>query len=285
MMYCKIEDNICTGDHSDCIVSWWSFGKTVLATGILKLVEQNKLDLDTKYFNNEATLIQVLRHEAGYGDYGYGPVYKKAVDNKERPGTFDKMIEITDNNNLMFESGANWRYSNIGYYHLKILIEKTMKLSISEALNILVFRPIGIHDVIVAEAKEDLKTCTYVRDDYHPKWLYHGMVVGTLKRACQFLNRLSQGRIISENMLKIMQNVYELDFDMGKRPWKKPGYALGLMLDNRQDTKYSYGHTGMGPDSVISIYHFPKMNSPKTIGVVMNTADQNEVENRIHSLL
>ncbi len=285
MLYCVIEENTCTTSGNEDWIPWWSFGKTVLATCILRLVEENKLDLQGQYFNNKATLIQVLRHEAGYGDYGYESIYQKAVDQNESPWTFDEMIEKTNNEALIFDPGSHWQYSNIAYYHLRRLIEETTKLSITEALNNLIFHAIGIMGVKVAKSKEDLELCRYVSKDYHPKWLYHGMLIGSLKAACQFLNHLSKGRILSKETLEVMQDIYPLNFSVGHRPWQQPAYALGLMVDNRKDEKYSYGHTGMGPDSVISVYHFPKLQPPKTIAVIMDTDDQSQVENMLVSLL
>jgi CubicO group peptidase (beta-lactamase class C family) len=195
------------------------------------------------------------------------------------------MIHKSDNHSLIFQSGKFWSYSNIGYYHLRILIKKTCNLSLNEALDTLIFKPLDITDVMLANKKEDLNQCHYVRENYHPNWLSHGMIIGSLISAYLFLNHLSQGNIINDKSLKIMQELYELNFDIGDRPWEKPAYALGLMIDNRSDDKYSYGHTGMGPDSVIAVYHFPKLNPAQTLAVIMNTEDQGLVEHKVHQLI
>lgn len=285
MNYCKIKEGILSGDFNNEVLPWWSFGKTVLATAILKLVENNKLDLKKRYFNNEATLFQVLRHEGGYGDYAYGPIYHGAVDANESPWSYEEMIEKTSNQALKFKPGSHWQYSNIGYYHLKVLIENTVKQPITEALNQLVFHPIGLKDIRVAQSKKDLTGCSYVKEAYDPNWLYHGMVIGSLGSACEFLNQLSQGKIISKALLHIMEEAYNFNVDVTGRPWEKPGYGLGLMIDNRDDDYYSYGHTGMGPESVIGVYHFPKMKPSQTIAVISHTKDQGEVEHKIIELL
>lgn len=275
-MYCIINDDIQSSD--DKKVPWWSFGKTVLATAILKLVENGELKLEEKYLI-DGTLKQLLRHETGLSDYGGSKAYHEAVDKNQAPWSFDEMIEKTNRKELLFNPGEGWMYSNIGYYYIRRIIEETMHLSLQESLNILLFEPLSL-DVKVAEENSDLRDCIHVRENYRPKWLYHGMLVGSVESACQFLHHLANGKIINESMLNELLDVHELHFDIGDRPWKKPSYGLGIMMDL---SDRSYGHTGMGPDSVIAIYHFPKEKT--TIGVSMNTQDQGIVEFKVKELL
>jgi len=114
-----------------------------------------------------------------------------------------------------------------------------------------------------------------VKTGYKPNWLYHGLLVGSLESACKILDSLSNGRLINRSLLREMKDVYELHFDIGNRPWKTPGYALGLMFDNTKGA-ISYGHTGMGPDSIICVYHFEDDNC--TVAVSKEVKDQGEVE-------
>jgi CubicO group peptidase (beta-lactamase class C family) len=51
-------------------VPWWSFTKTVLAVAALRLVERGVLSLDEKIAGEPFTLAHLLRHEAGFPDYG-----------------------------------------------------------------------------------------------------------------------------------------------------------------------------------------------------------------------
>ncbi|MBP0576004.1 hypothetical protein J8J27_35320, partial [Mycobacterium tuberculosis] len=39
------------------------------------------------------------------------------------------------------------------------------------------------------------------------------------------------------------------------RPWQRPGYGLGLMMDGAAPS--AFGHTGGGPGSVVAVYHDP----------------------------
>ena len=276
-MYCYIKEGIIKND--DKKVPWWSFGKVVLATAILKLVELGKLDFEQHYFESKATLKQVLRHEGGYPDYAT-KVYQEAVDQNLDPWDFETLIEKTNAEDELFEPGKGWMYSNIGYYHIRSLMEDTVGYSLQTALNELIFNPLGLKDVEVATEQEHLLNCYHVKEGYHPRWLYHGMLMGTLESACEFLHSLASGKVISHASLSIMKEAYKIPFDIGDRPWKEPGYALGLMTD---ESTGSFGHSGMGPDSVFAVYHYPNIGC--TVGVSMETADQGAVEYEVEKLM
>ncbi len=55
----------CTGT-----LPWWSFTKTVLATAILRLVDQGALELAAPMDGQPYTVRQLLRHESGLPDDG-----------------------------------------------------------------------------------------------------------------------------------------------------------------------------------------------------------------------
>lgn len=264
------------------LVPWWSFGKTVLAIAIFKLIDQKKLNLNKSYYNLKGTLKQLLRHEAGLPDYANSKLYHEAVLNNKTPWSFDEMIKITQSDILLFEPGESWQYSNIGYYYICKLIEETTQMTLEAALYDLLFTPVGIVDVKVALEKCDLEGCKFIKEGYDPGWLYHGMVIGSLRSACLLLHELSTGNLISRISYETMRDTYDLNFDIGNRPWKKPSYAHGLMIDHQVGKDYSIGHTGMGPESVIAVYHY--FTPPCTIAVSKKTNDQGSVEFEVEKL-
>lgn len=203
----------------------------------------------------------------------------QAVDSSTEPWDFGTLIEKTDRKELIYEPGKGWMYSNIGYYYVRQLLEKTEGCSLQEALNTLIFEPLEISNVKVAVRAEQLDQCVHVRSGYHPNWLYHGLLMGTLEDACKILHNLANGKIISQPLLKKMREAYSIPFDIGDRPWKKPGYALGLMTD---ESNGSFGHTGMGPDSVIAVYYFPEQGC--TVAVSAETSNQGTVEYEVERL-
>lgn len=267
------------------VVPWWSFGKTVLATAIYKLVEQNRLNLDSSYFGLKGSLKQILRHEAGLKDYYSHKDYHNAVNGNVEPWSFEEMIEKLKATELLFEPGSGWMYSNIGYAYIRKIIEVETKQTLQEALQTLIFNSIGIYEVKVATEPEDLKDCSNVDKGYHPGWLYHGLIIGELKHAIQFLDALAEGKIISKDNFNKMCESYKLDFDIGNRPWKNPGYAHGLMVDDRPDKMRSLGHTGTGPGSTIAVYHFPDGTSKITLAASKIEKEQSVSEYEVFNMI
>ncbi|MBI9010716.1 MAG: hypothetical protein JEZ08_00685 [Clostridiales bacterium] len=110
------------------------------------------------------------------------------------------------------------------------LIEETTQMTLEDASYDLIFTPLNVTDVKVVLEKGALKECKHVKEGYEPRWLYHGMIIGSLRSACLLLHGLSTGNLIGQNSFDIMQETYDLKFDIGNRPWKKPSYAHGLMI-------------------------------------------------------
>lgn len=274
-------------NHQECIgenyskIPWWSLGKTVLATAIFVLSENNQVDLNHKYYDLDGTLGDLLRHESGLTDYGGVNAYHEAVANKEDAWPVEKLMLEVDGDRLIYEPGESWRYSNIGYLYIKQLIESVTKKNINEALKDLLFNKINIHDVSVVTTKEALLDSIGVIEDYDPNWVYHGLIMGSLSSACLFFDALSQGQLITRASLEYMLTPYELNFEMGDRPWKKPSYGYGVMIDNQPNKLFSYGHTGGGPGSVIAVYHFPNLIPPITVGSFKADDNGDFVENEV----
>src|SRR5262249_61280445 len=49
------------------------------------------------------------------------------------------------------------------------------------------------------------------------------------------------------------------------RPWRSPGYGLGIMVDDASPRGRCMGHTGGGPGSVAASFHFADLRPTKTV--------------------
>lgn len=227
-----------SGDAT-ALVPWWSFGKTVLATAALRLVAEGRLALDDG-------LERLLQHRAGLSDYGALPDYHAAVAHGDQPWPAAELLA-----RMAGRSAPGWRYSNIGYFHLRTLIEATTGADIETALR-------GLVDVRLARTPEDLAACAWGNAAcYHPGWVYHGLLLGTPLAAARFLHRLLTGDILPADLLARMTTPFPLGETVAHRPWRTTGYGLGLMIGQMAGAGLAIGHSGSGSGSVSAVYHFP----------------------------
>jgi CubicO group peptidase (beta-lactamase class C family) len=235
------------GDAAD--VPWWSFTKTVLAAAALALVRDGRLALDDSLRDQPYTLRQLLQHRAGLTNYGGLTAYQEAVDLNDDAWSPLEMLARAKADRLLYQPGTGWAYSNIGYFRVRELIERATESSLNMALDRLVLRPLGIEGVRLATQRSDFSAA------YDPKWVYHGLLVGPLREAATLLQRLLTGDLLPPTLISSMLDRYPVGGPIAGRPWKTPGYGLGLMIGNTTDGGLIAGHSGSGPGSVIAVYH------------------------------
>ena len=234
-------------------VPWWSFTKTVLAVAILRLVEDRLLQLDERLQGEAFSTRQLLRHEAGLPDYGTISRYHTDVAVGKRPWSVSRLLEAVDGTRLRCEPGAGWAYSNIGYLRIAQLIESATGSRLATALQKLVFEPACLETARLAVEPDDLID-VQMGDavGYHPGWVYHGLVVGTLGDAANLLRQLAYGELLKPSSLAAMKEPRALpEYRSDDHP--DPGYGLGLMLAANEPDAHPFGHSGAGPGSRIAV--------------------------------
>lgn len=132
-----------------------SVGKQFTATGVMMLVEEDKIALDdplTKYFPDapatwkEITVRELLSHTAGLGDYPKNFDFRK--DWSE-----DEELKLIESIPLAFPPGTKWAYSNFGYVTLGILIHRVTGQFYGDFLQDRIFKPLGMTStLIISEA-------------------------------------------------------------------------------------------------------------------------------------
>ncbi len=109
-----------------------SVTKQFTATLIMQLVEKGKIKLDGKlseylpYYRKDIgdkiTISQILSHTSGFANYTDNRQFMQdEVNNKVTPKDF---VLKYCSEELVFEPGANWAYSNSGYFILGAVIEE-----------------------------------------------------------------------------------------------------------------------------------------------------------------
>ena len=279
MLTAIVEEGVVQAETAPHPVPWWSFSKTVLAAAALHLVAQGHLPLDRPLSGREYTLRHLLQHRAGLPDYGGWQAYHQAVADGEPPWPVAEVRRRMDADSSHYPPGSGWRYSNIGYLEVRQVIEAVTGSSLAQALQQLVFAPLGLTEdgVGLARVPADLADTAWGNAQaYHPGWVYHGLVVGPAAAAASLLAQLMGGALLPSALLAAMCERYPLPGPV--RGWQQPGYGLGLMIDAASTAGSAYGHTGQGPGSSAAVYHFPDRDPPRTVAVFAAVADEGRVE-------
>lgn len=274
-----VNAELSTSTHAGQTVPWWSFSKTVLAATALTLVRDGLIDLDETLPEGAFTLRQLLRHEAGLGDYGALADYHVAVANDESAWSAAEMLRRVAAAGLHREPGSEWRYSNVGYWYIASIVERVTGETLAEAMAQRMLRPLGLTAVRIACTRADLNDVA-MGDcvAYDPGWVYQGLLVGPLTQAAQFLDRLLGGDLLPDVLINEMQTTRTLGGPILGRPWQVPGYGLGLMCGEICDGVTARGHTGCGPGSTIAVFRCVLDAHAATCAVWRSGDDQGGVE-------
>jgi CubicO group peptidase (beta-lactamase class C family) len=131
-----------------------SMAKQFTAIAVMMLVEQHKLSLDdsiAKYLGvpktwSGITVRHLLTHTSGLGDYPESFSLQKDY-------TEDELLKMIKAQPLGFAPGEKWRYSNLGYVTLGILIHKIAVEFYGDFLKKNVFDPLGMNQTrVISEA-------------------------------------------------------------------------------------------------------------------------------------
>lgn len=226
----------------------------MLSIATLRLVDQGSLALDDTLPGEPFTTRQLLRHESGLGDYGDLARYHADVAAGAAPWPVGYLLRAVDATSLRYRPGEGWAYSNVGYLRVAQLIERISERKLPVALAQLVFGPAGLTNARLAAVPEDLADVQMGgATGYHPGWVYHGLVCGTVGDAACLLSRLVEGHLLKPATLAAMKSSRPLpQYRQPGQP--EPGYGLGLMLAANDPEAHLLGHGGEGPGSAIAVY-------------------------------
>lgn len=217
----------------------YSISKPFLAQAVLEL----GLGLETAIGDHLANLSQVyatrtlgalLNHTSGLLDYGDLKEYHQAVAASElawsRKELFERCLQLPHKT----ESSARFQYSNIGYLLLRMLVENATNQSYFNALNSLVFEPLGIGEVAEWES-----TGTLV-PGYDPRWVYSGTFLANPEAIGPALAALARHR---QETLGLAEGVLPVPYT--NTGFEQPGYGYGFMGNGNPPSVV--GHGGGGP--------------------------------------
>jgi len=150
--YANFEWDIKHSDKSKFRIG--SITKQFTAMLILQLAQNNKLKLDDHLATylpeyrqdiaNKITLRQILNHTSGLGNYTQAKSFRDEYS--RNPYSVDEFIRLLCSDDLVFEPGTEFRYSNSGYFILGAVIEMVTGQKYKEVLQQNILDPLKMED-------------------------------------------------------------------------------------------------------------------------------------------
>jgi len=248
-----------------------SVSKQFTAAAILILYEENKLDLDDKvikYYPNfpytEVSLRQLLNHTSGLPKYFWLAEHKWKEDHAPSNSEMMEMLSKHDVQRF-FSPGANFDYSNTGYFVLASVVEKVSGKYFGDFVEDHIFKPLHMDDTFVYRYEQDamkegqLDGYRIYRRRYHAKigGTVNDAIVGdknvysTTEDMFRWVEGLNSGKIISKNTLDEM-------YSRGETKYKRAvPYGFGFRIKEEDAKKIIY-HNGRWNGFSTSLMQYPE---------------------------
>jgi CubicO group peptidase (beta-lactamase class C family) len=258
-----------------------SITKLYTATAIMRLYEKGALSLDDpmarylpeelirgihvykgKDYSQEITIKQLLSHTSGIADYyserpeGGKSLFELLLEEPKRSWTVEQTIErARDDLRPNFEPGTDASYSDTNFQLLGKIVEAITGKPLYIVYQDFIFRPLGLkHTWLVgypepqiapsaAPAEVFYKDKNITKTRSNGAYWADGGIVSTAEEMIIFLKALNEGRIISRDTLKLMQDWHKLQFPLqygyGTMYFKLPWFINMVM-----NVPPLWGHSG-----------------------------------------
>lgn len=254
---CDLNGQICHQDHGTALVPWWSFTKTLIAACALIRAGEGLLDLDATLPGKPYTPRELMAHTSGLRDYGASGRYHAAVERGDAPWPVAQLWQEARGDDLLAAPGKAWCYSNLGYMSLRFALEVSEGAPLAEILHRRLVAPLGLKTPRLAQSPADFAELAWDSGGYHPGWVYHGCMMGSVTDAARLLQGILNGPLLSPAQRAEMQAPYMESAGIAGRIWTRTGYGLGLMIGEAEGFGRVLGHAGCGPFSGNLVAHFP----------------------------
>jgi len=246
-----------------------SISKWVTSFGVLKLVEQGKLDLDkpiddyltrwhlpeSEFDNKKVTVRKLLSHTSGLiDDLGYdGFTPNETVQTIEESLTKASDTEYSDGVAIVgYEPGSKYMYSGAGYTILQLLIEEISGQSFQEYMTREVFEPLNMkNSTFVLSDKPNIQLAQIYKEDGKTRQpnKFTALAAASLFTSTADLSKflkanISSNAVLSKETITKMSASETFINDIGV-------YGLGphLYSQNNQNSNI-IGHDGSGNNAI-----------------------------------
>lgn len=268
--------------------------KPFVAALVLQLAEEGLLELDApiaRYLPpslarrianaDTATVEQMLAMTSGVPDYIASGAFDEQVQrNPSRPWTPTEVLAFIHDEPASFEPGSDYEYSNSNYILAQLIIESRLGMSLQEALDERMFRPLGLSQTFLEMPGRFAEGIVRGYED-HGDWvdvtrvndgvgLGDGGIVSTAAELARLAEALWNGVILSEaSRNRMMREV-------------RDNYGLGIGVD-RSPFGRLYSHAGAtsGFQSVFVLV--PSRDA--VLVVLTNNFDSEALEDIVYAML
>ena len=146
-----------------------SVSKVLTCMAVLRLVQQDNIMLDQKVTDwlpkfpyQNTTIRTLLNHRSGLQHYANFPALMKKRWNKYKILTNQDILNllVTDKFKLRTPNDTHFDYCNTNYVVLALIIEKATGLNYRQAMQELVFKPLGMKNTYVFNYETDRETAS-----------------------------------------------------------------------------------------------------------------------------
>jgi CubicO group peptidase (beta-lactamase class C family) len=165
-----------------------SVSKLITAVTIMKIAEEGRISLDDHVFGREGilndsiylnykdnriekiTVLHLLNHTPGWNNKKEDPLFEsEAIARKmnvKPPADIETVIQYYLQQDLSYDPGTKYCYSNFGYAVLGKIIEKVTGMDYEDYVQFAILHPLGIYDMHIGkssmEERPDNEVCYYV---------------------------------------------------------------------------------------------------------------------------
>lgn len=261
-----------------------SISKMITSTAIAVIWDQGEIDLDARIdvylpdlVNGKSeefksiTIRQLLSHTSGLGDYHTSEYWNAA----NRIYTLQGALPFAISDEPAFVSGTSYRYSNIGYLYLGLIIEAITKTDYHTAIQHLIFDPLEmtksgywsqeslqpnrarLYTKLSAESggfvDELMEASPWLAGRGGPA----GGLVSTVDDLLAFSKVYSNGNLISPAARELFHSPKIQRRTRSNEIMEGSYYGLGVTVVNPDDQNMSIGHTGGDPGTSAHLYYYP----------------------------
>ncbi|RYD53216.1 MAG: T9SS type A sorting domain-containing protein [Sphingobacteriales bacterium] len=249
---------------TNMVFGYGSNTKTYIAVLLLKLQEQNLLDLDDSigtWIHNvpnvkgTITVRQLLNHTSGLANYTENDRYGDSLSaDYNRIWVPEAMYQFIDT--PLFAPGAGWSYSNTNFLLAGIIIKSITGLSTEAALRQMLLTPQGLQKTYyfpqetplgafphqwqwVGTISYDITDFGYVPDGFLSTASGAGALVGTADANVRFWQKLVSGALLNPASMAELKDAVRIN--------TATGYGLGIFRIRNYNGHVAYSHGGTQP--------------------------------------